>query len=269
MDHNKDTKICQEQFSVNSFPILRVLDVSGYGDILVVIPSFMLQELHNLEELNVDECSSVKEVFQLEGLDEESQAKWLGRLRRIWLCDLPRLTHLWKENNQQGPYLHSLERLQVCNCDRLIQLLPSSISFQNLATLDVWSCGSLRGLISPMVAENLVKLKTLQIGESDMMEEVVSNEGGEATYEITFCKLQHMELLDLPNLTSFNSGGYILSFPSLEHILVKKCPNMKIFSSSLLNTPKLERVKVGDYEWHWQEDLNTTIKSLFINTHGM
>ena len=96
-----------------------------------------------------------------------------------------------------------------------------------------------------------------------------SNEGGEATYEITFCKLQYMELLDLPNLTSFNSGGCILSFPSLERILVKKCPNMKFFSSGLLNTPKLERVKVGDYEWHWQEDLNTTMKSLSINTHGM
>ena len=93
--------------------------------------------------------------------------------------------------------------------------------------------------------------------------------GGEATGEITFCKLQHIEILDLPNLTSFSSGGCILSFPSLEHILVKECPNMKIFSSGLLNIPKLERVKVGDNEWHWQDDPNTTIKSLFINTHGM
>ena len=64
----------------------------------------------------------------------------------------------------------------MCNCDRLIQLLPSSVSFQNLATLDVWSCRNLRSFISPSVAKSLVKLKTLQIGESHMME-VVANEG--------------------------------------------------------------------------------------------
>ena len=191
----------------------------------------------------MDECSSVKEVFQLEGLDEESQAKWLIWLRRIWLCDLPRLTHSWKENNQPGLDLQSLERLQVCNCNSLIQLLPSSTSFQNLATLDVWSFGSLGSLISPSVAKSLVKLKTLQIGESHLMEGVVSSEGGEAKDKITFCKLQHMELLDLPNLTSFNSGGYILSFPSLEHILVKKCPIMKFFFFRPLKYTKVRKSK--------------------------
>ena len=151
----------------------------------------------------------------------------------------------------------------------LINLVPSSVSFQNLATLDVQSCGSLRSLISPSVAKSLVKLKTLKIGESDMMEEVVANEGGEATDEITFYKLQHMELLYLPNLTSFSSGGYIFSFPSLEQMLVKECPKMKIFSPSLVTTPRLERIKVGDGEGHWQDDLNTTIHNLFINAHGM
>lgn len=178
MDHNKDTKIWQEQFSVNSFPKLRVLVVSGYGEIQIVIPSFILQELHNLEELRVNECSSVKEVFQLEGLDEESEAKWLGRLKIVLLCNLPVLTHLWKESYQRGSHLQSLERLQVYNCDSLIHLLPSSISFQNLATLYVRSCGSLRSLILPSVAKSLVKLETLQIVESHMMEEVVANEGG-------------------------------------------------------------------------------------------
>ena len=57
-----------------------------------------------------------------------------------------------------------------------------------------------------------------------MMEEIVANEGEEAAYEITFRKLQHMELVDLPNLTRFSSGGgYIFSFPSLEHMEVKGC----------------------------------------------
>ncbi|KAL6311654.1 hypothetical protein AAG906_025733 [Vitis piasezkii] len=268
LGHNRDTEIWPEQFPVDSFPRLRVLDVCEYRDILVVIPSFMLQILHNLEVLNIGRCSSVKEVFQLEGLDEENQAKRLGRLREIELYDLPGLTHLWKENSKPGLDLQGLESLEVLDCENLINLVPSSVSFQNLATLDVQSCGSLRSLISPSVAKSLVKLKTLKIGGSDMMEEVVANEGGEATDEITFYKLQHMELLYLPNLTSFSSGGYIFSFPSLEQMLVKECPKMKMFSPSLVTTPRLERIKVGDDEWPWQDDLNTTIHNSFINAHG-
>ncbi|WKA03297.1 hypothetical protein VitviT2T_021415 [Vitis vinifera] len=265
---NRDTEIWPEQFPVDSFPRLRVLHVHDYRDILVVIPSFMLQRLHNLEVLKVGSCSSVKEVFQLEGLDEENQAKRLGRLREIELHDLPGLTRLWKENSEPGLDLQSLESLEVWNCGSLINLVPSSVSFQNLATLDVQSCGSLRSLISPSVAKSLVKLKTLKIGRSDMMEEVVANEGGEATDEITFYKLQHMELLYLPNLTSFSSGGYIFSFPSLEQMLVKECPKMKMFSPSLVTPPRLKRIKVGDEEWPWQDDLNTAIHNSFINAHG-
>ena len=263
LDHNNDTEIWQEQFSANSFPKLTVLDVRRYGNISVVIPSFMLQSLHNVEELHVEDCSSVKEVFQLEGHEEEHQVKPLRRLRKLKLWCLPGLTHLWKENNKPGPDLHSL--------DNLINLVPSSVaSFQNLATLDVRFCGSLRSLISPSVAKTLVELQTLIARGSNMIEEIVANEGEEATYDITFRKLQHMELVDLPNLTSFSSGGgYIFSFPSLEHVEVEGCPKMKIFSPSLLTTPKLKSVEVEDNEWHWQDDLNTTIQSLFIKMHGM
>ena len=268
---NNDTEIWLEQFSANSFPRLTVLDVCGCRNISVVIPSFMLQGLHNLEVVHVRGCSSVKEVFQLEGLEEEHQVKPLRRLKILELRCLPRLTHLWKENNKPSPNLQSLESLEVWHCDSLINLVPSSVeSFQNLATLDVRSCGSLRSMISPSVAKTLVELQTLIARGSYMMEEIVANEGEEAAYEITFHKLQHMELVDLPNLTSFSSGGgYIFSFPSLKHMKVKGCPKMKIFSPSLLTTPKLKSVEVEDNEWHWQDDLNTTIQSLFIKMHGM
>ena len=72
--------------------------------------------------------------------------------------------------------------------------------------------------------------------------------------------------LDLPNLTSFSSGGYIFSFPYLKQMLVKDCPKMKIFSPSSVTTPKLKRVLMEDEEWHWQDDSNTTIQTLFIKT---
>ena len=69
--------------------------------------------------------------------------------------------------------MQSLETLEVWNCKSLINLVPSSVSFQNLDTLHVSSCSKLTSLISPSVAKTLVALQTLIISESHMMEEVV------------------------------------------------------------------------------------------------
>lgn len=267
---NKSKEIWIEaQLSMNCFPRLKVLVIDGYGDILVAIPSFMLQRLHSLESLDLTECSSVKEVFQLDEdcLDKENQAMWLVCLRNLKLFNLPALTHLWKQNSKPGPTLESLLTLQAWNCGSLINLLPSSVSCQNLVYLTVLRCGKLTSLMSRSVAKTLVALETLIIAESHMMEEVVSNEGsaGEALqltdHEIAFPQLQLMELLDLPNLTGFNSGGSIFSFPSLEHMMLANCPKMKSFSPSPVSTPKLERIRVAadSDQWHWQDDLNTTI----------
>ena len=139
------------------------------------------------------------------------------------LLNISRLDIVKKLWHNQFPQdsCSKLESLVVWNCDNLINLVPFSASFQNLATLDVQSCGSLGSLISPPIAKSLVKLRTLKIGGSHVMEEVLGNEGGEAADEIAFYKLQHMILQCLPNITSFSSGGYIFLFLSLEHMVVK------------------------------------------------
>ena len=114
----------------------------------------------------------MKEVFQLEGLEDEHQVKPLRWLRILELWRLPGLTHLWKENNKSSPDLQSLESLEVWHCDSLINLVPSSVaSFQNLVTLDVRFCCSLRSLISSSIDKTLVKLETLIARGSYMMEE--------------------------------------------------------------------------------------------------
>ncbi|XP_034708971.1 probable disease resistance protein At4g27220 [Vitis riparia] len=68
-------KIWQGQFSGESFCKLRLLKIRKCHDILVVIPSNVLPKLHNLEELHVSKCNSVKEVFEL--VDKEYQVETL------------------------------------------------------------------------------------------------------------------------------------------------------------------------------------------------
>ena len=264
LDGSRIIEIWQEQFPVESFCRLRVQSICEYRDILVVIPSSMLQRLHKLEKLTVRSRGSVKEVVQLEGLvDEENHFRALARLRELELNDLPELKYLWKENSNVGPHFQNLEILKIWDCDNLMNLVPSSVSFHNLASLDISYCCSLINLLPPLIAKSLVQHKIFKIGRSDMMKEVVANEGENAGDEITFCKLEEMELCGLPNLTSFCSGVYSLSFPVLERVVVEECPKMKIFSQGLLVTPRLDRVEVGNNKEHWKDDLNTTIHLLF------
>ncbi|RVW73059.1 hypothetical protein CK203_061062 [Vitis vinifera] len=82
---------------------------------------------------------------------------------------------------------------------------------------------------------------------------------GKEQMRIVFCKLQThgTSVFAKPHKLQFR-WFYIL-IPILEHMVVEECPKMKIFSSSPITTPRLERVEVADDEWHWQDDLNTTI----------
>ena len=147
----------------------------------------MLQRLHKLEKLTVRSCGSVKEVVLLEGLvDEENHFRALARLRELELNDLPELKYLWKENSNAGPHFQNLEILKIWDCDNLMNLVPSSASFHSLASLDISYCCSLINLLPPLIAKSLVQLKIFKIGRSDMMKEVVANEGEDAGNEITF-----------------------------------------------------------------------------------
>ncbi|KAL6335867.1 hypothetical protein AAG906_003492 [Vitis piasezkii] len=146
-------------------------------------------------------------------------------------------------------------------------LVPSSVTFENLATLDVWSCGSLVNLLPPSTAKSLVQLKNLKVGGSDMMKEVVSKEKAKQHMRLLL-KIRHIALVCLANLTNFCLGGYTFTFPSLDHLVVEECPKMKVFSQGFSTTPRLERVDVADNEWHWEGDLSTTIQKLFIQLHG-
>ncbi|KDO58840.1 hypothetical protein CISIN_1g0469681mg, partial [Citrus sinensis] len=59
-------------------------------------------------------------------------------------------------------------------------------------------------------------------------------------------------------------GNYTLEFPSLERVVVRQCPKMKIFSQGVVDTPKLNKVKLTEgEEGCWEGNLNDTIQKLF------
>ncbi|XP_075658235.1 disease resistance protein At4g27190-like [Castanea sativa] len=245
---------------------LKVLRLHSKDDKLIAGPSVFVDGLRYLKSL------SVANLF----FDNEGQyAGTFERLTKLKLFRMPRLMLLWKENSEQGRAFQNLKILEVSKCNRLINLVPSSMHFRNLNTLKVRKCHGLISLATSSAVKSLVQLKNLTIYKCKRMREIVTNEGeGEARDEICFNQLEFLSLDDLPSLRSFHLGNRTIKFPSLKFLTVTRCPEMKIFSNGVLSMPKLDQVKPGKLRSYWrrllpEEDLNSAIKRNWEENYDM
>ncbi|XP_031273417.1 uncharacterized protein LOC116131896 [Pistacia vera] len=198
-----------DQFSSHDFG--RVKSLEFIKDESTNIPTEILQRFDNLEELTL-KMSSYQEIFSCE------------------------------KNDRHAGILSKIQILQVYRCCKLNTLVPSSATFKNLTTLEVWHCDGLRNLISFATAKSLKHLEIMTIKLCEMMTEIVANEADVKNDEIVFSKMRLLSIEDFKSFTCFCSGNYTFKFPSLRRIDVKGCPKMKTFSGGVLSTPCLEEV---------------------------
>ncbi|XP_034707564.1 uncharacterized protein LOC117930893 isoform X2 [Vitis riparia] len=210
-------EIWRGQFSRESFGKLRVLEIKMCKGIPVAIPCSKLPVLQNLEQLNVQDCNSVEEVIQEEGLAGET----IPRLTKICLKRLPSLMHL----SALQPIL------------------------QNLHSLEAVDCGNLMNLVSPSMAKRLVQLKELSITYCSMVKEIVGADVSEATDDISFTNLEKLQLGNLVVLESFSSASNTFKFPSLEKVEIEQLPRLthlyKIIPGLGENLQKLRILEVS------------------------
>ncbi|XP_044470810.1 uncharacterized protein LOC123199790 isoform X3 [Mangifera indica] len=163
--------------------------------------------------------------------------------------------------------LPNLEGLRVWCCTKLMSLLPSSASLQNLKVLDVGYANALLTLTTPSIARRLMQLRELRISSCEMLLEIIENEGDTTTSsEIVFDNLKLLSLTKLESLECFCSGNYSFNFSSLEELIIKECPNLKTFSRAMLNTPKLYSVNYKEIG-HEGNDLNKIVRGLCKNKY--
>ncbi|THG06127.1 hypothetical protein TEA_008004 [Camellia sinensis var. sinensis] len=214
------------------FPKLKRLVVSGCDSLsAILLPFNLLQRLQHLEKLQVFECEKLEQVFDF-GSEGEGM-KLLASLREIYLCNLPRLKHILNCSSRQ--------HVQLCN----------------LSYLAVNSCGKLKYVFQPSIAQALHQLERLWVSDCEEIGEIVAakqNEGQQeeeeeeeerVDYKMMFKSLKQLHLEDLPNLSGFCTGGddFPFEWPSLELLAVINCPKMKTFAATTSgSTPKLKEV---------------------------
>jgi hypothetical protein len=126
------------------FQRLEHVEVRECGDIRTLFPAKWRQALKNIRSVEIDYCESLKEVFELgeadEGINEEKELPLLSSLTELQLSRLPELKCIWK-----GPTRH--------------------VSLQSLIHLKLKSLDKLTFIFTPSLAQSLIHLETLRIGE--------------------------------------------------------------------------------------------------------
>ncbi|XP_031273659.1 uncharacterized protein LOC116132137 [Pistacia vera] len=250
-------------------------------------PKKHISEWPVLDKLKVHGCNNVEtlasEFLSIRGTHGQSQngnpnkkplflvyKDAFPRLEELELCEMPRLLHLWRGNPQPNSAFPNLKTLKLSECGSLDNSWSSSVSFQNLESLQVSKCDGLRYLLSLSKAKTLKWLTSMNISECKMMDQIISNLEGEMVEDsIAFNYLNNLEIHCLPSLTSFCGGDISLDFPSLRKVIVKQCLKMETFSLGVLSTPKLQTLQLIEGEGEVEEcgegnpELNSAIQKLF------
>ncbi|KAH6808460.1 hypothetical protein C2S51_029568 [Perilla frutescens var. frutescens] len=106
--------------------------------------------------------------------------------------------------------------------------------FNGLQELTISKYEGSMSLFSVSIAQNLVTLRELYIGECDEIVQVIKYEEEKAVSagerNRLFPNLQELHLFRLPKLVSFCEWNCDVELPSLRHVSITGCPNIKNFS---------------------------------------
>ena len=200
------------QLVPDSFCKLKKLLVGGCKNLINIFLPNMLRRLQNLEELEIRNCNSVEEVFEIRGVNVDEICDTVStQLRVLRLCNLPKLKHVW-----------SLD-------------LQAILTFQNLRTVEVSNCKILKSLFPVSVAKSLEQLESLTIHDCGLEEIVSLEEGVETTIKFAFPRITSLYVASLPKLKYFYPGKHTLVWPLLKRLMIMNYDKVKIIASNELS----------------------------------
>ncbi|GMP85092.1 hypothetical protein CsSME_00038386 [Camellia sinensis var. sinensis] len=234
------------QPKVREMNIMRCCKLSN-----ILFPSNVIKGMQSLELLEVAWCQSVEVAFDLEGIIVRDGYPdiVLPSLTKLFLFYLPKLTHVWKNNLQRIP------------------------SFQNLTSLTVVGCSSLRYIFSSSQAKLLVKLREIAIAECGVLEAIVNEEPKVndeiATNIIMFPQLNSLKLCHLPSLKSLCPQAYTFEGSFIEEIKVINCPNMRTLPSALQRKLELQESNVRKVDFFNSAQHHLFDRKFSLSTNGI
>ncbi|KAL9403450.1 hypothetical protein Peur_000422 [Populus x canadensis] len=237
---------------------LEHVKVNGCGDIRTLFPAKWRQALKNLRGVEIKDCKSLEEVFELgeadEGSSEEKELSLLSSLTELQLSCLPELRCIWKGltghvSHQSLAHLNldsldkltfiftpslaqslpQLETLKIRSCrglkhlirenDDESEIIPESLSFPKLKTLLVEYCGQLEYVFPVSVSPSLLNLEQMTIVTSNLKQIFYSGEGDALTRD-GIINFPRLRKLSLSNCSFFGPKDFAAQLPSLQELTI-------------------------------------------------
>ncbi|XP_039685413.1 uncharacterized protein [Medicago truncatula] len=189
------------------FETSKMLEVNNCKKIVVVFPSSMQTTYNELEKLEVTNCDSVEEIFELT-FNENNSEEVTTHLKEVTIDGLWNLKKIWSGDPEGILSFQNLINVQVVNCESLEYLLPFSVATRcsHLKELGIKWCGNMKLIVG-------------EEKESSMNEDPI----------FEFNQLSTLLLFHSPKLNGFYAGNHTLECSSLRNIYVFKCTKLNLF----------------------------------------
>lgn len=169
-----------------------------------------LTSLNSVQELRIENCDQLKEVFQLDMVAYHKNKGQLSSLSRLELQGLSQLKTIWK-GPQECFYLHKLEHIEMDGCDVLTSLF------------------------TPTIAQGLLKLQFLTIANCNALERVIMMDENDTLIcqgccikNVRFPELKKIDIQSCEKLKSVLPVAIIAQgLSKLESISVQNCANLE------------------------------------------
>ncbi|KAK7389893.1 hypothetical protein VNO78_25189 [Psophocarpus tetragonolobus] len=211
---------------------LACLIVKGYQFLPdVVLPFNLLPSLTQLETLEVRDCDSVKAIFDVKCITQDSIMRTMEpaqfplsfSLKKLTLSKLPNVENIWNEDPQRILRMQ-LQQLSVDNCKCLTSVFPAT------------------------VAKDLMKLEDLVVKHCEELMTIVAEDNAdprESNLELTFPSMKSLTLWDLPMFKCFY-------YCSLQRQMLKASTSLEPLTEDQICiaklTPNLQHLTLGENE---------------------
>jgi len=240
---------------------LEHVQVTACGDIRTLFQAKWRQALKNLISVEINECESLEDVFELgeadEGINEEKELRLLSSLTKLHLQWLPELKCIWK-----GPTRH--------------------VSLQSLIHLELLSLDTLTFIFTPSLAQSLIHLETLQIEQCDELKSLIKEQDGEREIipnSLGFPKLKTLSISGCDKLENVFPVSVSPSLLNLEQMKITLAHNLKqIFYSGegdaltrdgIINFPQLRKLILSNCSFFGPKNSAAQLPSLqALTIHG-
>ncbi|KAI3745596.1 hypothetical protein L6452_07997 [Arctium lappa] len=190
--------------TISEINVISNEEMAEVGDSIsnVVVPYYLIHNLHHLHTIFIENCNQVDVVFEIDITSSSKLETTQQPLKDLKLKNMECMSHVWKcyWNKFLIPHKQQPE--------------GSSSSFHNLTTIELHRCKNVKYLFSPLMAKILSNLKDVTISSCDVIEEVVSSRDADEDED--------------EEMTSFRSTNTSTNlFPHLDILCLWDLPNLK------------------------------------------